>query len=466
MELHELQASRKNLLEQARAINEKAKGENRALTAEELNNYNKYFADAQGVKDQIAQAERQREVDRELAAIDADKTRRETESRGNEGESHAEISKEFRSLWLRDCYTGGARRGGSTRQFRGGLNKHDRKRMEELESKLNNSFRSRVWSRAMCIEARTTGEAFAMAHREVAAEEKRDLLMGSDPAGGFAVQPEQFQATLIRKIDDRTFIRALATKVVVTKATDLGVPTLEDNPADADWTSELATGADDAAMDFGKRSFAPHPLAKLIKVSKKLLRASAINIENLIADRFAYKFGITEEKAFLLGSGAGQPLGLFVATPAGISTGRDVNTGNTAISIGADNLRKVKYSLKAPYRSSAQWLFHRDAIAQISQLKDGMGQYLWRDGIAAGDPDMLLGMPVNESEYVPNTFTTGQYVGMLGDYSHYWIADALDMTVQRLVELYAGSNQEGFIMRQELDGMPVLEEAFVRIKLA
>jgi HK97 family phage major capsid protein len=70
-------------------------------------------------------------------------------------------------------------------------------------------------------------------------------------------------------------------------------------------------------MDFGKRAFPPHPLAKLIKVSKKLLHASAIDIPNLIADRFAYNFGITEEKAFLLGNGSQQPLGVFTASPLG-----------------------------------------------------------------------------------------------------------------------------------------------------
>lgn len=465
MELHELQTQRKTLLEQARAISEKAKAEKRDLTAEEQVNYNKYFDDVQGLKAKIQLAERQRELDREAAEQDADRTRRETE--GRDSKSLVDISREFRSLWLRDVYTG-VQAGGSRRRLPG-LNKTSRKRMEELETQLTAMPHYKVWSRALSMNASTWGEAVSRAIAEVAIEEKRearDLLMGSDPAGGFAVALEQFQATLIRKIDDLVFIRQKATKVVVTKAQDLGVPTLEDNPADADWTSELATGNDDTAMDFGKRAFAPHPLAKLIKISKKLIRASAINIENLIADRFAYKFGITEEKAFLLGTGAGQPLGLFQATSAGIDTSRDYSTGNSTTAIGADNLRGVKYTLKAPYRKNAEWLFHRNAVAQISQLKDGMGQYLWRDGLAAGDPDMLLGMPVNESEYVPNTFTTGQYVGMLGDFSFYWIADALDMTMQRLVELYAGSNQEGFIMRQELDGMPVLAEPFVRVKLS
>ncbi len=30
----------------------------------------------------------------------------------------------------------------------------------------------------------------------------------------------------------------------------------------------------------------------------------------------------------------------------------------------------------------------------------------------------------------PNTFTTGKYVGIIGDFSRYEIVDALDMTVE------------------------------------
>ena len=83
----------------------------------------------------------------------------------------------------------------------------------------------------------------------------------------------------------------------------------------------------------------------------------------------------------------------------------------------------------------------------------------------AGEPDRLLNLPVMMSEYAPSTLTASQYVGALGDFSNYWIADALDMQIQRLVELYAETNQTGFIGRMESDGMPVLAEAFVRVKL-
>lgn len=456
MEVTELHEQRKNLIHQARSLNDRAEAERRDLTSDELANYQRFMADAGSVMNRIHRIDEQRELARQEAALEAERSRP-----GQAAERAAadtiQMLQEYRGLWIRDLYKRGNGRG---------LGRGQQQRMQEIEDAFwafgsDYSRAYSAWFRCFAIGQRDLSE---LERRDLV--EHRDLMMGSDPAGGFTVPPEQFEATLLRKVDDRVFIRRAATKMFVAKAQDLGVPTLEDNPSDADWTSELATGTQDTVMDFGKRTFAPHPLAKQIRISKKLLRASAIDIPELLSDRFAYKFGITEEKAFLLGNGTQQPLGVFVASSQGISTARDINFANTATAISADNLRKVKYSLKAPYRANAQWIMHRDVVAQVSLLKDSVGQYLWRDGISAGDPDMLLGMPVNESEYAPNTFTTGQYIGILGDFSKYWIADALDMTMQRLVELYAASNQEGFIMRQELDGMPVFEEAFVRMQLA
>src|SRR5690606_2542035 len=131
-----------------------------------------------------------------------------------------------------------------------------------------------------------------------------------------------------------------------------------------------------------------------------------------------------------------------------------------------DGLISAKYELKAQYWGRATWLFHRDAVEQIAKLKDGNGQYLWQPSVQAGQPDRLLNFPVRMSEFAPNTFTSGLYVGILGDFSWYWIADSLSFQVQRLMELYAETNQDGFIVRVETDGMPVLSEAFVRVKLA
>lgn len=290
------------------------------------------------------------------------------------------------------------------------------------------------------------------------------LRADSDEAGGYTV-PAIFNANLLQDLDNMVFIRQRATKYTLSTGESLGFPSLDADPADPTWTSELAVGDEDTTMDFGKRELRPYPLAQYLKVSKKLIRASAINVDALVRQRLAYKFGVVEESAFLTGSGAMEPLGIFTASSNGISTDRDVSTGNNEDSVTFDGLIECQYSLKAQYRNKADWLFHRDCLKQIRKLKDGEGRYIWQASTQVGSPDTLLGRPYMESEYVPSTFTTGQYVGVLGDFSKYWIADALTMTLQVLVELYALTNQNCYIGRLECDGMPVQENAFARVKL-
>lgn len=284
-------------------------------------------------------------------------------------------------------------------------------------------------------------------------------------SGGFMTTPVQFVSDMIKAVDNLVFVRQWARGFQVATAQSLGAPALAADPADPVWTSELGTGDEDSTMAFGLRELYPHPLAKRIKVSRKLLRM-APGAEALVRERLSYKFGVTLENAYLNGTGVNQPLGVFVASAMGINTDRDYATGNAATYPTFDGLIGAKYTLKQQYHARARWLFHRDAMSLIAKLKDGEGQYLWRESVRAGEPDRILGIPVYMSEYVPNTFTANMYVGILGDWAAgYWYADALEMDMQRLDELYAESNQVGFIGRLESDGMPVLSEAFVRVKL-
>jgi len=297
--------------------------------------------------------------------------------------------------------------------------------------------------------------------------EMRALQADSDTLGGYVVAPEQFSTQLIQKVDSQLFLRQWINVLPpMPKAESLGIPSIETDIADASWTSELAIGTEDSSMRFGKRELSPKPLAKYIKVSNKLLRAAAIDVEALVLNRLAYKAALAKENAYINGTGTGQPLGVMVASNDGISTARDISTGNTITAFTADGLINAKYGLKAQYRSRAKWLFHTDSLKALAKLKDGDGQYIWQPGLTMGQPDRLLALPLGESELMPHTFTTGLYVGVLGDWPFYWAVEALSVTIQRLVELYALTNQTAFVMRTEEDAMPVLEEAFVRVTLA
>lgn len=295
--------------------------------------------------------------------------------------------------------------------------------------------------------------------------ERRALQADVDTGGGYLTAPAFFVERLIKFLDDEVFIRTLAQTDFIPQSESGIYPSLDADPDDADWTAELGTGNEDNNMAFGSRELKPHPLAKRIKVSNKLMRMSP-SVENLVLDRLGYKFAVTQEKAFLTGSGANQPLGVFTASALGISTGRDVSADNTVTAPTFDGLKNLQFTLKGGYWAAANWIMHRDVVKVIAKIKDGNGQYIWSESVQDGQPDRLLGFPVRMSEFSPNTLTTGLYFALLGDFSKYQILDALNMQLQRLVELYAETNQTGFIGRMETDGMPVLEEAFVRGQLA
>ena len=408
--LIELREGRNQIVTQMRGILDKAEAEKRNLTAEEQSKYDELFAEQDKLAKSIANEERQMDLERTLADTELRNKDAQREQRGGQG---AQFAGKRATDEYRDAFTRFLRDGKSA----------------------------------------------------LTVDEYRALQADSPTAGGYLVAPVQFVDALIQAVDNETFIRAKATKFRVDTAAALGAPSLDADPDDADWTAEIRTGNEDSGMSFGARELHPHPLAKRIKISNKLLRASVQPVDSLAIARLAYKFGITQEKAHLTGHGAGQPLGLFTASALGISTGRDVSTDNTSTAITMDGLLNAKYAVKGQYQKVGEWLFHRDGVKMIAKLKDSEGQYLWQPSKREGEPDMLLGRPVNMSEYVPNTFTTGLYVGMFGDFSKYWIADAMDMQVQVLKELYAETNQTGYIGRLESDGMPVLEEAFARVKL-
>ena len=418
--IQELREKRAKVIDAGRARLATAQKEGRSdLNAEEQASWDKHFDEANSLATAIDREERQRKLDAETRAVVTDI---EAAQSGREPESAdlPERYKAFRSLPTATA--------GYVKAFRSFLR----------------------------------GGTPALQNEEV-----RSLMASNDTLGGYLVAPMQFVARLIKAVDNEVFVRRYANVVPVMGALSLGVPTLETDADDATWTSEVATASEDTAMRYGGRELKPFPLAKLLKTSNKLLATAAIDPEALIIQRGAYKLGVTQEKAFLTGTGANQPLGAFTASSLGVPTSRDVSTGNTSSAITAAGLISAKYSLKAQYHRTARWLFHRDAVSMIAKLVGSDGQFLWKQSLREGEPDSLLGLPIDMSEYAPNTFTTGLYVGLLADWSNgYMIADSLNVQVQRLSELYAESNKTGFIFRAETDGMPVLAEAFARVTLA
>jgi HK97 family phage major capsid protein len=296
--------------------------------------------------------------------------------------------------------------------------------------------------------------------------ELRAIQADNESTGGMFMAPNVFVNEVLKSADDTLVISDLARVFNIGNANGLGAPSLDSDVDDADWTPEIKAATETTDPAFGKRELTAHQLTKLVKASNKLLGGSGFNMEGFIQERLGYKFGITQEKVFMTGDGAQKPLGLFTASTQGISTDYDISTGNTATEIKFDGLMEALYDLKEGYQRNATWLFHRSAIKNIRKIKDGNGQYIWQSAVTGGNPAMILDRPYRTSEYVPKTFTSGLYVGMIGDFKYFWIIRRGVLLIQTLKELYALNNQTGYIGRLEVDAMPVLGEAFRRVKLA
>lgn len=294
--------------------------------------------------------------------------------------------------------------------------------------------------------------------------------VGDDRKGGY-LAPMQFVAEFVKFLDNEVYLRQMAKVLTPTTAKSVGAVSFDTDPQDPTWTAEIPASAMSAGtgLRFGARELEPHMLTRLLKSSEKMLRTDTrgFNVESYVAERLAYVFGIVFENAYLTGSGANQPLGVFTASSQGIDTDRDVTSGvASGTDFKADDILDVQYKLKAGYQMNATWIVSREFIKRARKLKDGNGQYLVWDARVPGEPSRLFDRPFVMSEYCPNTFTSGQYVAILGDWTYYWIQDALTMAIQFLDQLFALTNEVGWVGRWESDGMPVLGEAFARLKLA
>ena len=294
--------------------------------------------------------------------------------------------------------------------------------------------------------------------------EMKALATAPGAAGGYLVA-DVVQAKFIELAAETVIMRQIAQVLPPIPGGSTVSPAEDTELSDAEWTTEIKTGSEDSIEPFGGRVLTPHPLAKRIKVSKTLLRAATLlNVEQFIFSRLNRKFAEPEEYAFINGSGAQQPLGLLTAS--GISS-TSTAASNT---LAADDIINWAYGLGSAYAGNAKILCNRSLIRKIRLLKGSDNNYLWQPGLSAGSPSTILDFPYFLSDGYPTGLTSDAFddnalVATIGDFSYYWIVDSLNLEIQRLEELYAETNQVGYIGRKETDGMPVRTAAFRHLKI-
>lgn len=289
----------------------------------------------------------------------------------------------------------------------------------------------------------------------VTAFEVANVLETAPDASGGYLCPDEYERTLLDALREEDIMRRLCT-IIQTDSGERSIPVVAEHGVAA-WYGE-GDPIDDDDEVFDTVTLGAHKIATAMRVSVELLNDSIFNLDAYIASEFARRIGAKEEASFVAtGTGDGQPTALITTASAGV-------TAASATAIAADEIFDLVYSLKAPYRRKASFIVHNTTVKMLRKLKSGAGEYLWQPSMQAGEPDMLLGYPMNISPYMPEP-TNGLVSVVFGDYSYYWIADRQGRHFQRLNELYAKNGQVGFLAWQRVDGKLILAEAVKKLTM-
>ena len=289
------------------------------------------------------------------------------------------------------------------------------------------------------------------------------LSSSDEQRGGYFVVGEAFSTEVLKNVDDSVYVQGLSRVIMMPPGSqnyNIRVRTARANSfVFANENTDISSTFD-SSLKYGKRVITPHYFQGSVIMSKDLLR-NYPGAEGMVIGELAINAGQVLEKTYLFGDGNQKPLGLMTASTDGIDSSRDITSGTVA-NFTFDDWTKLKYGLKMKYRPNATWMMHRYMVQQVALLKDGDGRYLWEPSRQVGQPDLILGLPFIESEWMPSSFTTGGYFAILGDYQYYYIVWDMAMEMQRLVEQRAYTNEFVYLFRCKLDAAPVLPEAFVR----
>lgn len=287
----------------------------------------------------------------------------------------------------------------------------------------------------------------------------------ADGANGedYLLAPMTMLDQFLRDCDKLTFFRGLATIFQSRNLGPLGVRKRTKKTSSFAWGCVCEKPVCDTP-GVGMKVLTPSPASMCTAVCRDLLRRTTFDVERFLAQELAQNQAEELEKAYFLGTGQEQPLGIMVASDSGISTSRDLETIN-ALSVVSDDLISMFMNLSACVRQRANlaWIFPTSMIRAIMLLKDGEGQYLWRPGLQAGVPNTLIGRRVFETDAFTTNFAAGEYAGIIGDFADYWIAQGPQLRLERDVE--PSTDMVTWYGRIYMDGMPIREQSFTRLKI-
>ena len=151
-----------------------------------------------------------------------------------------------------------------------------------------------------------------------------------------------------------------------------------------------------------------------------------------------------EATKFTLGSGTNEPQGVITGATT-VFTAAGTNT------VSSTDLFGWTEALGARFRPRSSYVMSQKLANSIRRFDTSGGASLWIDNLQAqsgtvqipspGAMDArLLGRPVYESSAISSAYTTGQLIGVYGDFNYYVIVDRIGLTVEVIPHLFDTTN--------------------------
>ena len=295
---------------------------------------------------------------------------------------------------------------------------------------------------------------------------KADMSTLSDPDGGFLV-PEEFDKLIVRVATTVSAMRKISS--VITIGTDTYKKLINKGGTASGWVAEKASRSTTASPSLAEITINTKELYAQPAATQKLLDDSYIDIGRWLADEVSIEFAEQEGDAFINGNGVEKPHGInnytYVANSS-YAYGKIgyVTSGNASALDNPDALIALQHALKSVYRNGAVWLMSDSTFEAIRKLKDGNGAYLWRPGLAEGEPTTLFGKPVNIDDNC-DSIAANKYPVFFGNFKRaYLIVDRMGARVLR--DPYSSKPYVLFYTTKRVGGGVVMHEALKALKIA
>lgn len=269
-----------------------------------------------------------------------------------------------------------------------------------------------------------------------------------------AVIPQTIADRIIKKVYDISPILERSTKYTVKG--NLVIPYY---PADSnDISVAYATEFTDLTSSSGKFksiTLTGFLIGALTKVSRSLINNSEFDIVGFVVDHMAYEFSRFIEKELLNGT---------TSKITGLSTVSQVLTAGSNTAITADEVIKLKDTVKDAFQDNAVWIMSQSTRTALRLLKDTAGRYLLQDDITSPFGSTLLGKPVYVSDNMPD-IANSKPVIYYGDMTGLAVKISEELEIQVLREKYATQHAVGVVGWMELDSKIEDEQKIAVLKM-